>query len=112
MKLSEALEISRAYLYNEYNCCPYYICFAVQDAGRHGKIPAEMVSPLTGRVCDEIFGTSTLAKNLDAKGLFPEAARIEGGYDLAHPEYIKVRDEFLDNLIEKLKKEETEYAFS
>jgi len=107
MKFSEAVDIvAKEFLWQtgtpQKNRVAF-ICVATYIAGQSGMIPREYVSVINRRIGLMISPCTTLAGKLDEQRKFPpEALNMQGKWRLDSPAYIKLRDEFLEQLKKEL----------
>lgn len=105
--LAEALKASRGYLIGgETGGKTEYICIAIAMALKEGKISDLESSELNRLVRTGIDWHPTLASYLHNNRELPECLKLQTGYDLSHPVYLKIRNDFLDGLRHQIIREE------
>lgn len=80
-----------------------HICIALMCMERHGAITEDQKEALTAKVFKKIEGHYTLYGYLNKKGMLSEEIKNARTISaLRAPEYITLRDKFIDEVIEEI----------
>lgn len=107
--LSECLDLVIPFLYNgksKDESGQIFICMAITAALKEGVLTPVDSILLKSEVYTAIEHQMTLGGYLHCKKRMPESCKNSWGYDLHHPDYIKLRDEFISDLRTKLQLKE------